>query len=116
MAFFFQSLNRTASSLAVACGCNEHGSLAAAVNRYFSYLPARNQWKFVTKIQASQSFGKHFLLSSAVQMGREAVFSHTHVHTCTLCGLHMCPEPLEHDSDGAGWGPGVRKCTGCPGR
>lgn len=83
--FFFRFLNRTASPVAAVCGCNEHGSLAAA-NRYFSYLPARNRWKLVTKIQASQSFGKCFLQRERAGRCR------SHTPTCTRAHPVRCPK------------------------
>lgn len=64
-------LDRTASPLAVGCGCNEHGSLGAAVNR--SFLPETNE-NVLQKIRASQPFGKSFVLHSVMSAGRDAAF------------------------------------------
>lgn len=107
--FFFFSwvLNRTASPVAAGCGCNEHGSLAAA-NRSFSYLPARKRWKLVAKIQASQSFWKTL---PATRASGEVAFPHTHVHTRAPCAV---PKSLRSTkARGLALGPGAGRCTGC---
>lgn len=99
-------LNRTASPLAVGCGCKEHGSLGAAVNR--SFLPETNE-NVLQKLKPPSHLEKASC-STLMSAGRDAVFPHTPLPSVnapiTLLGAHVGPKRLKPRSTRLGFDAG----------
>lgn len=104
-------LSRTASPVAVGCGCNEHGSLGAVVNR--SFLPETSE--NVLQNFEPPSHLEKALCSTLMSAGRDAVFPHTllpHVNApTTSLGPHMSPKHLKPGAPGWVWMWGRMMCS-----